>query len=246
MALAGQRKYVSNVRSCAIQGIKNIDKKIFINGDQQTLRQAILASEGKDGKPIFRSVERTSTTDTNGRYLILHDVNQTDEAHDEIDGLLEYVVAKHPATLCMEGVDVIRMNQPWKDKEERELANALAHKYGSNNAISKPPGRRNAWNLRKGSMQPELVNNNDKFPHLQSAPATKKQRQTTSDTEHENDSNAEQQAATSAKTKTASRLLDKMNAIRAATLTEMQQFEKRLEAIETQQNNSSDSGVIGR
>jgi len=94
--------------------------------------------------------------------------------------------------------------------------------------------------MQKLPAPPELVNNNDKFPHLQSAPATKKQRQTNSDTEHENDSNAEQQAATSAKTKTASQFLDKMNAIRAVTLKETQQFEKRLEAIETQQQEYSE------
>jgi len=36
-AISGQRKYVTHVRSCPIQGIKNMDKKIFINRKHQSL-----------------------------------------------------------------------------------------------------------------------------------------------------------------------------------------------------------------
>jgi len=200
------------------------------------LKQAIMDLPGKDGKPIFCSVKCTAASDTEGRYLILFNINQTDEAHEEIDNFLEYITTHLKTTLCIDGIKAVQRNQLWKDKEERDLANALARKYGSNSAINTPNVRRNHWD-RKCPIQLQLVTESDnKFPHLTAAaPATKKPWQADPNDDQSED-NAEEVRNVSVKAqKVSAAFLEKLNAIKTSASKKTELLEKQIKVMETTQ-----------
>jgi hypothetical protein len=167
---------MANIRSFAISGIENLDAKMLAqdNNDanssiETTFAKIILnAKHPANNETIFSSIETTSASQTEGRYLLLTNKKNLHAAEHMIDDLIKYINTDPDITndLSMTGERIRRANKIRTSNEFEGYTAFLLSKVPSTITTNPAP---NAWAKRREPMPTDYTNDN--YPPLPSKKA---------------------------------------------------------------------------
>jgi hypothetical protein len=169
----------SNIRSFALTGIANLKAKINIQSTTDpnsctntTIEDIIMGANaiGTDIK-LFSSIEPTSKSQSEGRFLLLTKKHHSGQAEKAIDDLIEFISNNPPdikSETNLEGMEITRANK-------YNGSNTLnGHLSFLSNQCTTNVGQnyQNAWNKRRAQPTAEYYQP-DKFPALPNAKAAR-------------------------------------------------------------------------
>jgi hypothetical protein len=169
-------EHMANLRSFAITGIAKLSTPMIAQDDtddsssvETTFEQIILDAKvpGTD-QYIFSSIEPTTHSDTEGRYLLLTDSTKLVHAEHMIDVLVTYI-ATHPEIereVAIIGEEVRRANRIKVSNAFHGYTDFLLSKVPSTITTNPAP---NAWAKRREPMPTDYTNDN--YPPLPSKKA---------------------------------------------------------------------------
>jgi hypothetical protein len=164
-------EHMANIRSFAISGVLNLNAKIMVQDTtdetssvMSTLKQAILTAKvpGTTNN-IFSSIETTSSSDSDGRFLLLTEKKHIGAAEYMIDELIQYIMT-HPDVkneTTIHGDEIRRANRVKVSKHFNGYNDFLGSKVPQTVTSNPSP---NAWHKRRETTP--LAYNSDDFPAL--------------------------------------------------------------------------------
>jgi hypothetical protein len=162
---------MANIRSFAISGIGKLDAKMLAqdNNDanstvETTFADIILnAKNPVNNETIFSSIEITSASQKEGRYLLLTNKNNLHAAEHMIDDLIKYINTATDITddISIDGEGIRRANRIRTSNEFDGYTAFLRSKVPSTITTNPAP---NAWAKRREPMTTDYTNNN--YPPL--------------------------------------------------------------------------------
>jgi hypothetical protein len=162
---------MSNIRSFAITGIANLQAKLTIQSttnpestNQETIENVIMGAKlnGTDTN-LFTSIEPTSRSQSEGRYLLLTNKHHIGQAEFAIDSLIEHIRANPDIKkeTNIEGMEIKRAN---KYDGSSYHTSHLSFLEKIRNTAAKQDGN-NAWNKRRAPTPPTHFSH-DEYPAL--------------------------------------------------------------------------------
>jgi hypothetical protein len=164
-------EHMANIRSFAISGVSNLNAKIMVQDTtdetssvMSTLKQAILTAKVPGTTTdIFSSIETTSFSDSDGRFLLLTEKKHIGAAEYMIDELIQYIKNNPDVNneTTIPGDEIRRTNRVNVSNHFNGYNDFLGSKVPQMVASNPSP---NAWHKRRETTP--LAYNTDHFPAL--------------------------------------------------------------------------------
>ena len=164
-------KYTANLRSFGITNVHDLQAKLNLPQPDGTIKkttfeQALLDStQPATQKRLFKSIEPTKETTTEGKYLLITMADLLNDAQTFIDKALEHMAATTPDNISritkMDGSSVTRTNRINTSNRFQSYAQALQNMIPDTIITTTPP---NAWKRRNNAV---LNYNDNDFPIIE-------------------------------------------------------------------------------
>ena len=111
-AIQAQNDYLKSVRTIPVMGFHpKVMNAVF--GREETIMDVILAATATDKTPLFRNIERTNTTFSNGRWLFGCSDNHTEEAQKFVQSTLIEVYKETAKQFASDEIQYKESNLPY-------------------------------------------------------------------------------------------------------------------------------------
>jgi hypothetical protein len=175
-ALDSHRKLNANLISISISGVKLTDTptKVDYLGEPYTFPEMIMTIKDNNGIPYFTSIEPTTKSESEGRFLLLTTKDKLEEAESGIDIFFDYFHQKnYNATMARDGERIKRTSYIEPTRFSRSFAGHNKKYQMDPNDTDTAGVRKNAW-MNKRS--PQIVYDTDFPAWVGGQPSEKKAR----------------------------------------------------------------------
>lgn len=175
-ALDSHRKLNANLISISISGVKLTDTptKVDYLGEPYTFPEMIMTIKDNNGIPYFTSIEPTTKSESEGRFLLLTTKDKLEEAESGIDIFFDYFHQKnYNATMARDGERIKRTSYIEPTRFSRSFAGHNKKYQMDPNDTDTAGVRKNAWTNKRS---PQIVYDTDFPAWVGGQPSEKKAR----------------------------------------------------------------------